>query len=472
MPKIEIPDVVVLIPGITGSVLARDGKEVWAPTPGAVLRGLLRLRHTLKKLEVTDDDWRADDLGDGVVATKLVDAAHIIPGFWKIDVYNVIEQFLLSTCTLTAGQNYFPFPYDWRRDNRASARLLAKRSKEWLSRWRDSSGKSQAQLVLVGHSMGGLVARYFVEALGGWRDTKAVITFGTPFYGSLNALDFLVNGFSKSFGPLNADLSPLLRSMTSVHQLVPSYRCVYLAEGDAVTPADGELPQWQPSWDDQLREFQQETEEAAAANREDPGFAASPVMYRPITGRDQPTRQSARVEGGTVTVVNDRGGSDESGDGTVPLLSAALSGTENQRTFVPEQHSRLQCSGPMLQHLAGVLQSLHQIRIDDLRDQVTSWFSLDVDDLFLPGEPASVRLAALSALDVGSLPEVETTLTVNEHATGTQVVQRTLIIPRETSEIILGELPPGTYTINVAGGQASAPVSDIFAVAAPEELAD
>ena len=36
MTKVAIPDAVVLLPGITGSVLAKDGKEVWAPTPGAI----------------------------------------------------------------------------------------------------------------------------------------------------------------------------------------------------------------------------------------------------------------------------------------------------------------------------------------------------------------------------------------------------------------------------------------------------
>jgi hypothetical protein len=36
-------DVVVMLPGITGSALAKDGREVWAPTAGAVLHGLLSL---------------------------------------------------------------------------------------------------------------------------------------------------------------------------------------------------------------------------------------------------------------------------------------------------------------------------------------------------------------------------------------------------------------------------------------------
>ena len=95
------------------------------------------------------------------------------------------------------GQNWFDFPYDWRRDNRVAARHLAERAPAWLHAWRKQSGNKDAKLVLVGHSMGGLVARHYLEVLGGWRDARMLVTFGTPYRGSLNALDFLCNGFKK-----------------------------------------------------------------------------------------------------------------------------------------------------------------------------------------------------------------------------------------------------------------------------------
>ena len=64
-----------------------------------------------------------------------------------------------------------------------------------------AEGSPDAKLVLVGHSMGGLVARYFLECLDGWRDTRRLVTFGTPYRGSLNALNFLVHGLQKKLGP-------------------------------------------------------------------------------------------------------------------------------------------------------------------------------------------------------------------------------------------------------------------------------
>jgi len=343
--RIPVPDVVVLLPGIMGSVLERDGKPIWAPSPSAVLKALATFGHSLERLEVADDDWRQPSLGDGVTASRLMPDVHLLPGLWKIDGYTGVERFLQETFDLTPKENYFAFPYDWRRDNRASARALQQQSATWLSQWRQKSGNPDAKLVLVGHSMGGLVARYFVECLEGWRDTRAVITFATPFYGSLNAVNFLLNGFDAKVGPFGVDLTNMLRSLRSIHQLVPNYRCAYV-DGKALTPAAAQLPGWEPRWNDALREFADEIETAAAQNRTDPTFLASPPVYRPIVGTDQPTRQSVVVRDATVSLAWDRGGNDEAGDGTVPLVSAALSGTEDQRNSPPSSMAGFKTTEP------------------------------------------------------------------------------------------------------------------------------
>ncbi|MEV7592075.1 hypothetical protein AB0O42_17465 [Streptomyces sp. NPDC089922] len=468
MPGIPMADVVVLLPGITGSVLTKDGKDVWAPSSAAVLGALASLGGSLRALELGEDDWRVDDLGDGVVADRLVPDLHTLPGLWKIDGYTAIERFLLDRFDLREGANYFPFPYDWRRDNRASARGLAARSRTWLDDWRRASGNSSARLVLVGHSMGGLVARYFVEALEGWRDTRAVVTFGTPFYGSLNAVEFLCNGFRKRIGPFEQDLTRLLRSLTALHQLVPVYRCVDGPDGRAVAPADAALPGWRPEWNRHLTEFFEETERAAAANRRDPAWESNQVVYHPVVGMDQPTRQSARIAGDRAESLMTRADRDEGGDGTVPKLSAALSGTEDARTFVPQKHGSLQNQDAMLDHLKGVLQSLHDIRVDDLRSAVTSWFSHRGDDLYLDGEPVVCEIGARSAFGADTLPEVTARLTVTARSTGVPVVDREVAVPREPRTFDLGPLPPGTYDLVVGASADTAALSDVFVVAGPE----
>ncbi|HYV00992.1 MAG TPA: hypothetical protein VEM93_01425 [Actinomycetota bacterium] len=46
MAKSPMRDVVVILPGITGSVLQKDGKDVWAFSAGAAVRAALTLGTT------------------------------------------------------------------------------------------------------------------------------------------------------------------------------------------------------------------------------------------------------------------------------------------------------------------------------------------------------------------------------------------------------------------------------------------
>ena len=73
---------------------------------------------------------------------------------------------------------------------------------------------------------------------GGWKHTRTLITLGTPHQGSLNAVDFLVNGMKKGVGPIGLDLSPLLRSYPSVYQLLPIYPCIDGGNGEMQRVAD------------------------------------------------------------------------------------------------------------------------------------------------------------------------------------------------------------------------------------------
>jgi hypothetical protein len=62
VPRKRMGDVIVMLPGITGSVLQKDGKDVWAPTPGAVVGALFSLGKNVKSLALKDDPPDVDDL--------------------------------------------------------------------------------------------------------------------------------------------------------------------------------------------------------------------------------------------------------------------------------------------------------------------------------------------------------------------------------------------------------------------------
>lgn len=385
-------DVIVLIPGIGGSVLQRDGRDVWALSAGAALRGVLSLGGSIKRLQLDGDDPEADDLGDGIRATRLMPDLHVLPGLdWKIDGYGHVRDVIMERFDCRPGRNYFELPYDWRRDNRVAARALARSAHVWLREWRAQSGNDDAKLVLIGHSMGGLVARLFLETLDGWKQTKTLITFGTPYAGSLNALRFLAEGFRKGWGPLSIDLSDMLRSFTSVYQLLPSYRCLESAAGS--WGYLDEVPWTSPIDDGRVKAaiaLQRSLRAAVDARlqRGEPGY-----VVRPIVGDFQRSGWAARIEGGNVRILQSRGPDEWGGDGTVPTVSAMpheLLAEASNATFVSQQHASLQNDGPVLTHVAGLLRSEAIGRAVPVFPAGDDRVSLEIDDVDTT-EPLVVR---------------------------------------------------------------------------------
>ncbi|MFD4591347.1 lipase/acyltransferase domain-containing protein [Streptomyces rubiginosohelvolus] len=470
MARTAIRDVVVLLPGITGSVLRKDGRDLWAMSAGGFVNVLLSGGGSLDALALEEDDWRVSDPGDGVVADRLMEEAHLIPGLWKIDGYAAVEEMLLQNFTLERGKNYFPFPYDWRRDNRATAAVLDRSAKVWLADWRRESGREDAELILIGHSMGGLVARYFVEVLGGWEDTRAVITFGTPFYGSVKAIGSLLDGPRKLPGFARTRLRNLARTFPSVHQLVPVYRCVLGAGDSPVKPNEAELPGWRSSWNDHAVDFFATMEEAADKNRSATAWGNGKVTYYPVVGMDQPTPQSVRVRDGSTESFWDLEGRGLTGDGTVPGISAYLDGTEDARVFTPQLHSRLQAEGAMLHHVRGLLGSLDQPSPKDLRSAAPVWFSYRGEDVYLTDDRVTVELSAESHFSESQLPVVEATVALHNRSTGQTPVRRTVTVARQRQTLDLGTLPAGTYEMHVSGDERTVPLSDVLVVAeVPDE---
>jgi len=77
-----------------------------------------------------------------------------------------------------AKSTLFTFPYDWRVDNNLTAELL----KEKIRLVKEITGASKVDI--IAHSMGGLVARSYVESSDYQNDIDQVIFLGTPHKGS------------------------------------------------------------------------------------------------------------------------------------------------------------------------------------------------------------------------------------------------------------------------------------------------
>ena len=452
-------DVVVLLPGITGSVLAdRNGKEVWSPSGGALWRAITSFGGSISGLELA-----GDDVDDGVTAPRLIPDVTIIPGFIKIDGYTRVSEFLIEQLGLVDGQNFYAFPYDWRLDNRVNAKRLQSRAMDWLRQWRASSGATDARLILIGHSMGGLISRYFLECLGGWMDTRTLITLGTPHRGSLNAIDFLVNGMKKGIGPLGVDLTPLLRSYTSVYQLLPIYPCIDAGgpENARVAQAaqDGLLPNVDAVRALAARAFHTEIETQQARNAKDNKYTEQGYSMVPLVGTEQPTFQSARVGGGKVELLRMWQGDDTAGDGTVPRGSATpleLDDAERE-LYTAETHGSLQNALGTLDNLKGILT---RDRVDFKKMRSASMpiaLSMELDDVVLPGQPLIVRVKPLERN-----PKVSVLLTP---LAGGEVIEDTLVRGSDGWQVGEFNLATGSWRVTASADGASA-LNDLVVVAA------
>jgi pimeloyl-ACP methyl ester carboxylesterase len=450
------PDVVVVLPGIGGSVLVKDGEEVWGTSSTAIWHAVSSGGDSIKALALTaPDDPTLDDLGDGVTAIRLIQDLHIIPGLWKIDGYSGMIARLQSALGLEIGKNLFGFSYDWRRDNRASARRLRRLGRQWLNDWRQDSGNNQAKLIFVAHSMGGLVARYFLEVLGGWKDARALISFGTPYRGSLNALGYLANGFAKGVGPLSIDLSSTLRSFTAVYQLLPAFACLDSGSGELKRVGEVQgLPGVDAARAAQALAFYREMGKAEEDNARLEEYSTSRYEIFPIVGIDQPTFQSATFASGRVTLLQTIGGRDISGDGTVPRVSATpfeLS-QSHREIYVAEAHASLQNFDAALVNLIGILTGT-QMDLSAFRFAAGT-LSLDVDDVYASD---SVTIRAKPSERVPVVARFALT-------TIGKVVKELPLGPSGDRNVATTRLTPGPYRIAVSAqfGGSTVSVTDIF----------
>jgi pimeloyl-ACP methyl ester carboxylesterase len=153
---------VVVIPGYYGSKLAEASNKtlVWLNS-----LGLLNGEITLEALRLDKGD------PNRVISIGILDEVMILP-FFAPDVYKSLTRFLRTNLEL----DVFEFHYDWRKPLESAAdRLL-----DQLFRLRQAGAQ---EVDLVTHSLGGLVARAYLQKHGqnpNVPKVKRLVTMGCP----------------------------------------------------------------------------------------------------------------------------------------------------------------------------------------------------------------------------------------------------------------------------------------------------
>lgn len=379
-------DAVVVVPGIMGSQLT-DGAS------GRVLWGLRDLKwwarawarnDGMDELALTPQEL--EQLHSGtystpsarVRATGLLECAVALPVLGGVEPYGKLVRQLQTIVAHPAA--LLTFAYDWRLPVRFNTGELAKAIRAHLDNWRKNpashggSGAPKAdgpaQLVIVAHSMGGLVARGLSLIPGATDDVRAIVTLGTPFYGSVKAAVLLNRGDGSPIPLPNQHLAAAAATMPGVYDLLPTYRCL-------LTDDTTRGVQRSPGLDDVVRLIPSDvTALGADANLADKSFswhdqlAQAPITgHRAFVGTHQPTLQSMRLEAGVVRaderyfrwssdyLQRDQYGQpetiDEGGDGTVFRYAATPQGFTAIETA--QQHGALAKSTEMLRNISNAI---------------------------------------------------------------------------------------------------------------------
>ena len=290
------------------------------------------------------------------------------------------------------------FPYDFRR------------SVERIANDLDRVVRARAQgrrVVLVAHSMGGLVAAWWWAFLSEGIDVDQIMTLGTPYRGAAKALDVLVNGMS--LGPFAAPsaLNEALRTWDSVYDLLPHYQVL---EGniDSLYPHD--LP---PAITKTVDGFSDKARKAYRKNRRLHKALENKVVEsgrNPFTAyysQGHATLGRASIDARTDRLVVAKGNphlipeSWEGGDGTVPVFSTIPDVLEDEDNV--SHRRRLRGKHQDLVEESIVFDDVSEYARDRLppaargacRHEGTAYLQVDLDDVVPAGTQTEVRISVV-----------------------------------------------------------------------------
>ena len=447
-------DLVVVLPGILGSTLRQDGHLVWAPSAGSALRAIATFGASVKRLKLPEGIGD-DHPGDGVEPVSLMPDLHILPGIWTaVKGYDTLTARLRSLDYReplpdpgAPPGNLLLVPYDWRLSCRYNGQRLARLIEPALERWRAQGGPyADAQVVFVCHSMGGLIARWYIEQCGGAEITSKLITLGTPYRGAARAVGQLVNGAHQGLGPFQIDLTSFARSMPSLHQLMPEYACINHSN-DLFRTTDVTLPELSTAMVADAMRFHTTLRDAEKQR------PASLTATHAVVGIQQTTATTVRLASGQAQLIDTYQGQDLAGDSTVPIVGACRSDVRmdsNMLRRVPDKHGNLQRNPAALTEVEGILTASPIV----VKAAKPVGLRVDIPEFAVTGQDITVHVTPTGHIRQA----VRVTITTE---TGTLAEARVLRPTGGTMTTVINTLPPGAYSIDITGTSPSSPYAPV-----------
>ncbi len=297
---------VVFVPGMMGSELWIGGERLW-PNPKLIISNV--------EIFALPGDPRIEARG-------ILNEVVIVPNLIQLRQYSGLGDYLVSGLGYTRGEDLLEFGYDWRYDVRLAAQRLAEAIEAW---------QVQAPITIIAHSLGTLVARYYVERLGGKRRAERIILMGGPHHGTPQGLAAILTGPGiLPFGMGAERMRSVLATFPSAFQILPAYDCAVDQDGNAINLLKDDW--WLP-------QNQRHLLRAARSFRRELGTASS-VPAVSVFGYGLKTKLRVKLHqraGGLWDSVEFF--EDSAGDQSVPSGSAVLPDSEIHPVF--QEHGSL-----------------------------------------------------------------------------------------------------------------------------------
>lgn len=296
------------------------------------------------------------------------------------------------------------FPYDFRRSVEQIADDLNRVVRE------RAQGR---RVVLVAHSMGGLVAAWWWAFMSERIDVDQIITLGTPFRGAAKALDTLLNGMR--IGPyVPQAVTDTVRTWDSVFDLLPHYQVV---DGNDKYRYPYELPSGITSAvagfsGKALNAYQknQRLNDALVNKVAESGRNPFTVYYSQGHATLGHASIDTHSDGLVVAKGNPRAipASWDGGDGTVPMFSTIPDVVERDVSRwrrLAGKHQDLVEEKSVFEHLSEYSRTRLPAAARGGGYEVSAYLQLDLDDVVLAGTEAEVRIRVVDK--AGSVLEPE-----------------------------------------------------------------
>ena len=309
--NIKGKNAIIILPGVMGSEMFYNGSKIWESA-------------NVNYLKCNAD---GTSYYDEVVPGN---QNHKAQGTYK-HLYN-----RLSNAFPTNKYSVEYFPYDWR--------MSCKKSAEKLNQ--HINNKGYVDVVIVAHSMGGLVASSYI-AMGNNQKNKVkkLITLGTPFLGAPESINVYMNGLNLGWIEelvINNDIKTITPNLTSMYELFPTKKANQYKTKDILTVGSSNTTDYSALKQtfysklnnyngNRLTEAEQMHDELFTGNSHITSQVDSYYIYG--TGINTVTNIEVIYNSTNGSINTCIFNEDTNGDGTVPTWSASLGWLYKNKTF-------------------------------------------------------------------------------------------------------------------------------------------